>query len=520
MRHPIGSNKRHWLAALLLAACLLLTACSGVPIREQTAVSLPTASVPYIAPIGDAALEYTAQATMYLPRFGSKRLQSISEPVAFSASRMEAESVIRALLAYAGNGMVGSLGGEVKLSLFGANPVEVSGDVATVNLAASALQLERETLYLCAQAFANTLTEYDGIRYVNLLVMDKQIGLDLGSTLPAGALTRSLAGDVGAQYEQALAQRVQAGEDPAAKRLNATVALYFPLATTNGVMSEARNLTFTSQQPQEMAIKLLQELGKGPATVQDSPALPLLAELLAAPPEIDEPEGGGGRVITLHFDSTLYDMLAAMAVPRASCFASITYTLCTFLPNMTGVTLYVGEDRIDHVMLGATDGILFENGIQRRANYAPYLMDDAALYFADATGERLALTRRPVPFHLRCNPREVLLMLLRGVSAEDMPAGAQALLPVATLTDADILGISLIDGALVVNLSDTFRTAGEGISAQQERLLAYGLVDSLLCGDWATRVYFFVGGKPFEGFSGTTDWTGPFYENRGLAGQR
>lgn len=506
------------LGTALLASLVLLTACNGVPVREGNTVSLPTAEVPYVAPIGDASLEYAGEATLYLPRFGGTRLVSFTDTVTFSAARLDAESIIRALLAHPGNGMAAPLGGEVKLSLFGANPVEVSGDVATVNLSASALQLDRSALYLCTQAFANTLTELGGIRHVNLLVMDKQIGLDLGSTLPAGAQTRSLSGDVGALYEQALAQRVQANENPAEKRLNQTVALCFPLAKVNGVMSEARNIGFASQEPQAMVVRLLQELAEGPSSVPDSPALPLLADMLAAPPEIGEPEGGAGKLVTLRFDAALYDMLATMGVPRASCFAALTYTLCTYLPNLTGITVYVGDERVDHVMLGATDGILFENGIQRRAHYAPYLMDDATLYMADAGGERLVAVRRPTPFYLRRSPRELLNMLWRGAANEDRPAGAQPLLPAGVLTDADILGLSLVDGTLVVNLSDNFRAAGAGLSVQQERSLAYGLVNTLLCGDRASRVCFFVGGKPFDGFSGDIDWHGLFYENRGLAG--
>lgn len=517
MQNGLKPNRWLKLGAALLAA-LLLTACSGVPVRKEGTVSLPTAEVSYVAPIGDATLEYMREATLYLPRFGGTRLVAFADTVTFSAARLDAESIIRALLAHPGNGVAAPLGGEVKLSLFGANPVEVSGDVATVNLSASALQLDRAALYLCGQAFADTLTELGGIRYVNLLVMDKQIGLDLGSTLPSGAQTRSLGGDVGALYEQALAQRVQADEDPADKRLNQTVALYFPLAKVNGVMSEARNIGFTSQQPQAVVTRLLQELAEGPSTVPDSPALPLLPDLLASPPEIGEPEGGAGKLVTLRFDAALYDMLATMGVPRASCFASLTYTLCTYLPNMTGITVYVGDERVDHVMLGATEGILFENGIQRRAHYAPYLMDDAALYLTDAGGERLVAVQRPVPFYLRRNPRELLNMLWRGAGSEDRPAGAQPLLPAGVLTDADILGLSLVDGTLVVNLSDGFRTAGAGLSVQKERLLAYGLVNTLLCGNRASRVCFFVGGKPFEGFTGDIDWHGLFYENRGLAG--
>jgi len=75
----------------------------------------------------------------------------------------------------------------------------------------------------------------------------------------------------------------------------------------------------------------------------------------------------------------------------------------------------------------------------------------------------------------------------------------------------------LNDQTLLVNLSNKFEQVGESISRQQDRLLAYALVNTLLCGKRANRVSFFVGGKTPAGFTGEIDWAGPFYANRGLA---
>ena len=511
-------SKRIGLLCLFAVIVATVTACNGVPVKTEQPVSLPTVTVPYVAPIGDAALEYTADATLYLPSHDGTRLISTVQPVVFSAARLNAESIVRALLLYPGDSMASALGGSVKLSLYGANPVETSGDVATVNLAASALQLDRKTLYLCGQALTNTLTELNGIRYVNILVMDKQIGLDLASTLPMGALTRSYGGSLGAAYEQALSQRAQTDANLAEQRLSATVALYYPLASQNGVISEARHIAFASQSPEDMATRILTELSEGAVTVQGSPALPLLSGLLVEPPSIDEPVGGGGKIVTLRFDAALYDVLAAAGVPRASCFASLCYTLSTFLPNVTGVVMYIGDELVEHVMLGATEGILFENGVQQRSQYAPYLMDECTLYFADAQNERLLAVKRPIPFYLRANPRALLLELFQGPSAADRPLHGQAVLPVGELTDADVLGLSLSDRTLVVNLSNRFMQAADGLSEKQDRLLAYSIVNTLLCGDHADRLCFFTAGAMPNGLSGEIEWAGLFYRNIGLSG--
>ena len=511
------NRKRLGLVCLLCVTLLALPSCqsAGVPIKVESVTTLPPATVNYIAPIGDAALEYTDPATLYLIRRDGSRLISLTDTVSFSAARLDAESMIRALLLHPGDGAAMPLGGDVKLSLYGANPVEVSGNVATVNLAASALQLDRKVLYVCGQAIANTLTELNDIRYVNILVMDKQIGLDLGSTLPTGAMTRSVAGDIGAIYEQALSQRVQTDEDPAAKRLTSAVTLYFPLTATNGVMSEARNISFASQQPESMIQRLIAELSAGPVSVTGSPALPLLSELLIEPPSVTEPAGSGGNLITLKFDAALDNMLQTMGISRASCMASLTYTLCTFMPNVTGLAVYIGDERIDHLMLGAIDGLLFEDGVMKRSTFSTLLMDNGTLSLADAKGQSLVSFQRPMPYYQRTSPRALLLELFRGPTTTDSIQGLLPIMKTGLMTDADILGLSLNGDTLLVNLSNSFLQAGTGISSNQDRLLCYAMVNTLICGEKAKRVCFFVGGKQPENFTGEIYWSGLFYPSFG-----
>ena len=222
-----------------------------------------------------------------------------------------AESIVRLLLEQPGSSIASPIGGDVKLSLYGANPVEVSGDVATVNLSASALQLDRKTLCLVSHAITNTLTEMESIQYVNTLVADKSLALDLAGTLPQGALTRTMGEDIGALYEQQLSRRVLSGEDAASKRLTATATLYFPLSAINGIMAEAHNVTFDSMDPVDMAVTLMQEISGGAAVVKDSPAMPLLTEYLLEPPIISQPADIGGNLITLDFSYMFDDMLQA-----------------------------------------------------------------------------------------------------------------------------------------------------------------------------------------------------------------
>lgn len=511
-------RKRAFLLPVLLSAVLCLTSCvsASIPVTDNVSYALPEEETSFTAPVGDAALEYTKATAFYLPRHDSDRLISLTESISYSEGRLTAESIVRQLLEQSGSSIASPLGGDVKLSLYGANPVEVSDDVATVNLAASALQLDREELYLVSHAITNTLTEMDSIQYVNTLVMDKKLGLDLSATLPVGALTRTLGEDIGTLYEQQLSYRVQAGETASEKRFTATATLYFPLSALNGFMAEARNITFTSMEPSDMIITLMEEISSGAAVVQGTPAMPLLAEYLTETPTITQPSGIGGNLITLKFSYLFDEMLQTVGVSRASCLGALCYTLSTFMPNVAGITVYIDDQRVDHVMLGSTSGILFDDGIQQRVDYAQLLLDNCTLYFADLAEQKLVAVERPIAFYQTTSPRALLDELFAGPSVTDTDHNVLALIPAGMLKDSDIIGISLDGDTLLVNFSHAFLEVGEGMSANEDRLLAYSLVNTLLNASNAKRVAFFAGGEPIEEFSGEIDWKGWFMENLGI----
>lgn len=514
--------RRASLMVWLLLACLLLSSCTGgsIPVRSDTAptLTLPPSSVRYVAPIGDAALEYTAQVALYLPRHDGTRLVSITDEVALSAARPHAESIVRALLSHEGNGAAMSLGGGVRLALYGANPVEVSRDVVTVNLAASALQLDRKSLYLTCQAITNTLTGLNGIHYVNVLVMDKQVGLDIAGILPMGTFSRSAGADIGAVFDQVLSQRVGMNENPATTRLSSMVTLYFPLPGEDGILPEVRAVSFDSQRPADMALRLLQEMTAGPQQVTASPALPLLADLLTEAPQISDE--AGGTVVSLRFAHNFDDMLATFGLTRANTLAAICYTFTTFLPDVVGIRVTIGDETLQNVRLGHSRtgdvAVLFQNAIQCRSDYAVFLLDLCTLYFADVSGQKLVAVQRPIPYYLTTQPRALVLELAKGPLPGDSVQSAQPIMPLGALRDSDMLGFSLNGNTLLVNFAPHFNEIGQGITPQQDRLLAYGLVNTLACIPRIQSVCFFVSGESPGNFSDEIQWTGDFYENPGL----
>ena len=93
-----------------------------------------------------------------------------------------------------------------------------------------------------------------------------------------------------------------------------------------------------------MIVQIMRELSKGASVSEiDSPPLNLLVEMLTGDPEVAYSDELGGSVITLNFSYSLNDMLEKANVSRANCMASLCYTLCSFFPAASGVTVTIGE---------------------------------------------------------------------------------------------------------------------------------------------------------------------------------
>ncbi len=505
------SQKR--LILMLICLLLVLSGCTntGLPVTESTPNTLPPALVDYAAPIGDASLEYTGKADLFLPSYDGFRLTKLETDISFSLVRPVEETIIRALIAHTGNRDATSLGGDVRLSLYGANPVEVSRNVATVNLSASALQLDRGRLYMVCQAIANTLTSLDSIQYVNVLVVDKPVGLDIGNTLPMGALSHSNASDLSASYEQLLSRRVSAGASSAFAPLSANVALYFPLQNSDGLVCEVRSINFENQRISEMVISILRELAVGPSDPTiSSTELPLLADLLISTPVMMENTTSGGRIISLDFAHNLDDMLEAYGITRRQCTASLCYTLTSFFPNVSGISLSINGTTVDSFML-TEDEISEEKHIFLRSEFSELIYDYCTLYFADEESHSLAASIRAIPYHQRTNPRVLLCELAKGPLPGDSQSDLLPVMPVQAITDTTILGFALSDHTLLVNFSPSFTTLGESIPAEDEQMFAYALVNTLCMDDRVRNVCIYQSGTQFDGFAGDVYWSGLFH---------
>ena len=479
---------------LLVCMCFILTGCTSLPITpDEPLASLPPSTVEHVAPIGDAQTVFTETTTLYLPHHGSNQLEKIEVDVQHSLANPKPESVVRALLAYPGDMQVRSLGGDVRLSLFGNNPVESSAGIVTVNLSASALRLEKPALYLLCQAITNTLTSLPGIARVNVLIADYPIGLDIANSLPMGTLAYSHALDVVSVYEQRLTRRITP-DSPTEQELLVEATLYFPITNAIGIMSEVRTCAFPTQEFADMARVLLTELSSGSQTGLQTPVLTVLADMQLSPPLLRYDSEAGGNVVVFHFSHTYYDMLTAHQLQKEQALASLTYTFCTFFPNIVGVEVAVGKEKAEKMHL--------------RNDFSECLYDNATLYFPTENG--LQPVQHIMPYHQVNNPRYLLMELAKGPQLYDGLPGLLPITPPNAIADEDVLGIALVDDELVVNVALSFLNIGETMNDIEEKYFVYALVNTFCAIPPIKNVCFFVGGQQFDGFTGTVDWRGDF----------
>ena len=221
----------------------------------------------------------------------------------------------------------------------------------------------------------------------------------------------------------------------------------------------------------------------------------------------------GGDVIHLKFSFNFDEMLEAHSLTRANAVSSICYTLTTFFPGLAGISVTIGDAAVDTLMLtdSFTSSVLFTDHTQQRSDFASLVYDLCTLYFTDGDGGSLIPTKRPIPYFQKHNARVLLQELAKGPQAYDRVTGLFPVMPADAIRDPDILGLALSGHTILVNFAPSFAELGKDMTAQQERLLAYGMVNTLCQDSRFQCARFFVSGTPPEGFSGEIYWPGDFF---------
>ncbi len=500
---------------LRLMLCLLLAlslcGCSSTQ-PVDTAATLPPAETAFEAPVGDGGMRYTTQVALYLPSLDDQRLLCRYVSVSLRHDTHPAQTIVQALLNYAGDDTVHSLGNGTQLTLYGQNPVEIAGGVCTVDLTSSALILDDEALYTACLAISTTLCALSDIQAVNVLVADQAISMDISGNLPMGTLRGHSGEDLTLLWEQMEARRTPLGGDASSVPVTTMATLYFPLDDGSGVISETRTLTFPGQTPQQLAASLMTALSDGAQYVSGTAAMPVLDDLMTTSPQVSDMMEGG-RLVTLNFVDDLEDQLSDYGIPLNCFIASVADTLMSFIPSVTAVTMHVGSDLLMHVTSLEGGTINFNDGIIRRTAFEEFLMDQVNIYLAK--DDKLTAVTRTLPAGETSSPRVLLQKLVQGPTSAERSSGIENVLPVE-LSNADILGLSLEDDTLIINLSAHAAEAIRQAGSDREQLSCYSIVNTMCKAKGLRRVVFFFDGASVDQLGGTLYWSGEFLYCPGL----
>ena len=502
--------KKRFLSATT-CLCLALFLSVGQGFASST---LPPFTVDYEAPETDFTPNRSSTVKLYLPNEDSSALVSVEAAAALQPFKWYAEPLLEALFSWrpsAGQATEArSLPGATYLALNNVNPLEVADGIATVNLAASAMNLSHEDLYTVWMAITDTLCQFGDIRGVNLLIGGVQPGIDVASQTPAGTAMQQR-DDLATLWARAESQRNSA---TSGKKITCDVTLYFPAYDGRGILCESRTLVFSATTQPQMARVLLSALSEGARSVH-VPKLPDLNETLIA---VSISEESGERILSLRFDGALSSALADAGISRACFCAALTCTATTFLPGIVGVNLWIGGEEVTSVTpeatyQGAGEPIAFAGGVMRRSQCAIFLLSQCTLYFADGDG-MLRPTLRAVPWFEARSPRFLLEQLFLGSMHYDSLTPLTDVIPSA-VSAGDILAAALPaqGNCLLVNLSSSFTAACRGMSPEKEKAMVYAMVDTLTELDTVNEVCFFVDSAQTDTFAGSIAARGTFLRN-------
>lgn len=505
--------KRKAMLILLMALSVLLSGCgSAIPRSPQSFVTLPPMDSKYPAPENGTAPEYAETVLLCLPAQSDGQLVMLPERILLPQDQHPGETVLKKLFSFQGNERAKALYPEAQLQLQ-PNGFEISGDVATVNLGAAAGLLKGPELFTLRRAIANTLTQWQDIRYVNVLVDGKEPGMSAKSPLPIGSLQQTRNEDAPALWDSLSARAAQ--RDPEGQRFSSLCTLYFPAPSGRGVLAEVRTVSFRGQRPDQLALGLLEALSAGSQAQPQLPRVPDLVALLAEQPDLITEENGNG-VLRLHLLQIANEVFIEAGIPRSVMLASLSFTLSTFIPRLKGLCVQIGNEVIEAIVPsgiyeGAGEQILFSDGQLRRADFASFLLTECSLYFATPEGQ-LVKVIRPVPYQLAFSKHYLIAQLMEGPQLYDSRQGLQPIFPPGITTD-DLIAAGQDKSTALINFSSNTAQQTKSLSPMREKLLIYGLVNTLCDSRGVSRVRLYIEGEQPEALAGAVYLPGEFMRN-------
>lgn len=380
--------------------------------------------------------------------------------------------------------------------------VEHTDRVVTVNLSIDALNVtSAQDLLWMDVAITSTLCGLPDVDCVNLLIGGRKYSLD---GLSMGALTADTA-DAALLWARTRTELEYIEAADSTYVLERTALVYYPAENGDNFLPVAVPVRFMGADASWQLIEMLCTVPEGAQGVL--PAFAFSPEHATRTIVTED----GRRVLVVEFTEDTWAQMNATGHADRSCGA-LALTLLSFVPELDGVSFYAGEQRVD--FLGQADeAIRMENGVIARDALSSRVGAAVELCFGSADGNGLTEVTRVLSPMVERYPRMMLSLLFQGpLSGED----ARSVIPVGVTTE-DVLGISLVDGTMVVNLSANFYRLCQMLDADAERQLVYSIVNTLCSMADVKAVQFFVAGERAEVLSEAIYIRAPLMANPGLA---
>ena len=451
------------LAAMLCAACL--SGCVPLAInlqRTDDTVPLPLPdTAPIEAAVGDSRGTVREEIEVRLIS-EEYHLVPVKCEIELSDRTSRAEEIIRAQLG-------------AKDTADAKNPfpkgctllgLERSGNAAVVDLSieARAVESERQLLWMHS-ALSAALSGVDGIEYVNLLIAGRSEEL---MKLPAG-LFGGTSTNMNTLEARLNAERdlVLNGESAGMER---QAVLYYAERGGKFIIPVVRTVRLTDG---DFITPLLDALSVEPTDGVLCSPLRHLSSAMVQPPEIVGTEDGR-QIVRLTFDPNLIATLEREGLDEWQLYASLTYTITGFVPEIDGLVVQIGDGQLTRTERNGQE-ITFPNGEMRRSDYPDAAGTMISVYMTSLEGGLVRL-ERAMNRQSALSARTRLAELFRGVEAWE--TGAARVMPDGVSID-DVLGVRIEGNEAVVNFSSNFYRCCQILNRQQERSLIYSLVNTL-----------------------------------------
>lgn len=500
--------KRMEIILIALVCAMTLSGCMPLSVNLQRAdqpVSLPSPGVQPVEPAVGDSLPVSSQ---YVPLYfvsEDQQLVAFSRAITAEPGQSLISQALQALLrAEDTGGAISPFPEGTRL-----NGVERSGNIAVVDLSIDARNVESDQqLMWMREVIAATLIGLDGVECVNVLIAGRDEGI---LSLPSGAMISAspdlTAGWTRISTEQELLSQSES-ESASAER---TAILYYPTKDEMYIAPVAQTVRITGN---DFIMPVIEALMKQPEEdgCLRSP-FPRNAQVLAAEPEIVETESGR-RMARIAFDASLIAMLEREGLSEWQLYASLTYTLTGFVPDLDGLIVLLGDGQLTRTGRNGSE-VSFTGGEMTRSLYPDAVCRLAAAYMSAQDGGLLRLLR-PLDQLSAVSPRALLGELFKGPA--EWEEGAARVLPDGVSID-DILGIRISGGEAAVNLSSNFYRCCQSLTAQQEQNLIYAMVNTLTELPSVSAVRFQVEGETVDHLVSALFLRGALMRNPGIIRQ-